>query len=157
MAEVIMTCGRLCSGKSTYAVRMRNEKRAVVLSIDEITLALFRNEAGDMLDEYVERTRAYLYEKSLEIIETGIDVVLDWGFWTAQERKFAREYYGSRGIRCSLHYLDISEEEWERRIAKRNEAVKAGECSAYFVDEGLAQKFRDIFEVPSADEIDVYV
>ena len=51
MAEVIMTCGRLCSGKSTYAVRMRNEKRAVVLSIDEITLALFRNEAGDMLDE----------------------------------------------------------------------------------------------------------
>ena len=157
MAEVIMTCGRLCSGKSTYAQRMRKDKKAVVLSIDEITLALFKNEAGDMLDEYVERTRKYLYEKSVELIETGINVVLDWGFWTADERQYARGFYGSRGIKCGLHYLDISAEEWQRRIDKRNEAVKAGKCSAYFVDEGLAAKFRDIFEIPSDDEIDVYI
>ena len=41
MAEVIMMCGRICSGKSTYAKRLSREKNAVILSVDEITLALF--------------------------------------------------------------------------------------------------------------------
>ena len=41
MAEVIMTCGRICSGKSTYAQKLRTERNAVILSVDEITLRFF--------------------------------------------------------------------------------------------------------------------
>lgn len=80
MPKVIMTCGRICSGKSTYAQKLRLEYSAVILSVDEITLALFGNEAGEKLDDYVCRAEKYLYDKSLEIIETGTNVILDWGF-----------------------------------------------------------------------------
>ena len=41
MAKVIMTCGRICCGKTTYAQKLREERNAVILSIDEITLTLF--------------------------------------------------------------------------------------------------------------------
>ena len=41
MAKVIMMCGRICCGKSTYARRLRTEINAAVLSIDEIMLAVF--------------------------------------------------------------------------------------------------------------------
>ncbi|MBR1392763.1 MAG: ATP-binding protein [Ruminococcus sp.] len=152
MAKIYMMCGRICSGKSTYAERLRREHRAVTLSVDEITLALFDGDAGDKHDEYVERAESYLYAKSLEIVECGINVVLDWGFWTKAERDYAREFYGSRGIDHEFFYIDITDTEWKKRIAKRNAAVTEGSISAYFVDEGLAEKFRRMFEPPSPDE-----
>lgn len=157
MARVYMMCGRICSGKSTHAQELREKCKAVVLSVDEITLALFGQDAGDMLDTYVERAEKYLYEKSVEIISTGINVILDWGFWTKRERDEAKEFYGSKGIECEFHYIDISEEEWRRRIAKRNKAIEEGTLDAYFVDDGLADKFAAIFEKPVRSEIEVWI
>ncbi|MBQ8122729.1 MAG: ATP-binding protein [Ruminococcus sp.] len=154
MAEVIMMCGRICSGKSTYAKKLSREKNAVILSVDEITLALFPEGAGEMLDTYVERAEQLLYRKSLEIVSLGINVILDLGFWTASQRQFARRFYRENHIDCQLHFLDISEEVWQRRIAERNKLVTEGKVSAYYVDKGLAEKFAGIFESPSEDEID---
>lgn len=157
MAKVIMTCGRICTGKSTYAEKLRTERKGVVLSVDEITLALFEHEIGDKHDEYVERAENYLYKKSLEVIECGIDAILDWGFWQKSEREYARRFYESRGVESEFHYIDISDDEWERRIEKRNRMVEKGEISAYYVDENLAAKVAGIFEKPTEDEIDVWV
>ena len=150
-------CGKICSGKSTYADKLRIANKAVLLSIDEITLALFGRDAGENHDMYVERTEKYLFEKSVEIIESGINVVLDWGFWTKAERDFAKEFYHSRGIDFEIHYIYISDETWQRNIQKRNAEVLAGKTSAYYVDDGLMKKFASIFEIPSKDEIDIIV
>ena len=157
MAKVVMTCGRICSGKSTYAEKLRKELSAVVLSVDEVMLAMFGQDAGDMHDTYVERAKKYLFEKSLQIVETGINVILDLGLWKKEERSSARAFFSSHGVDCELHYIYISDEEWHRRLEKRNAAVKAGECSAYLVDEGLAAKFVSLFEPPSEGEADVVV
>ena len=155
MAKVYLICGKICSGKSTYAEQLRVQNNAVLLSTDEITLALFGQHCGDKHDEYVERTEKYLLNKSLELIKKDINVVLDWGFWTKAERKSAKGFYKSRNIECELHYIDISDETWKYRLNKRNNAVLANETSAYYVDDNLAAKFASIFEVPSEDEIDV--
>ena len=155
MSKVILICGKICCGKTTYAQKLRNKNNAVLLSVDEITLALFGQHCGDKHDEYVERTEKYLLNKSLELIENNINVVLDWGFWTKAERESAKEFYKSRNIVCELHYIDISDETWKSRLRKRNNDVLANETSAYYVDDNLAEKFASIFEVPSEDEIDV--
>lgn len=156
MAKVYMTCGKICSGKSTYSQKLRKLHGAVILSVDEITLALFGKDVGEKHDLYVERAEKYLFEKSVEIIESGINVILDWGFWTKRERDFARKFYGDKKIECEFHYIDITDEEWARRLEKRNAAITAGELDAYYVDEGLTQKFKDMFEVPEKSEIDVW-
>lgn len=159
MPEVFLICGKLCSGKSTYADELRREKSAVVLSVDEITLALFGQDAGSRLEHYVEKTKEYLYKKSLEIIDAGTNVVLDWGFWTRKERESAREFYSSRGIETVFCYIDIGPEEWQRRIKKRNAEVleKKSEAYSYYVDEGLAAKFETTFEPPDRREIDIWI
>ncbi|MBS7295852.1 MAG: hypothetical protein KIG96_10755 [Treponema sp.] len=90
-------------------------------------------------------------------METGINVVLDWGFWTKSERDFAKQFYGSRGIEYEFHYISINDEEWYRRLEKRNKDVLEKKSDAYYVDEGLAEKFKSIFEIPGKDEIDVWV
>ena len=155
MAKVFLICGKICCGKTTYAQKLCNENNAVLLSVDEIMLALFGQHCGDKHDEYVERTEKYLLNKSLELIENNINVVLDWGFWTKAERKSVKEFYKSRNIECEFHYIDISDETWKNRLNKRNIAVLAEETSAYYVDDNLAAKFASIFEVPNEAEIDV--
>ncbi len=155
MAKVILICGKICSGKSTYAEQLRIQNNAVLLSTDEITLALFDQHCSDKHDDYVERTQNYLFNKSLELIEVGINVILDWGFWMKEERDYAREFYKSRNIACEFHYIDISDETWKARLKKRNSAILDGETSAYYIDDNLAEKFASIFEVPCEDEIDV--
>ncbi len=155
MAKVILICGKICCGKTTYAQKLCAENNAVLLSVDEITLALFGQHCGDKHDEYVERTQNYLFNKSLELLEVGINVILDWGFWMKEERDYAREFYNSRNIECEFHYIDISNETWQTRLHKRNNEVLAEKISAYYVGDNLAEKFASIFEVPNTDEIDV--
>lgn len=157
MPKVYLMCGRICSGKSTHAAALRRQHRAVVLSVDEIMLALFGQDTGDIHDTYVARAERWLYEKSLEIIESGISVILDWGFWTKRERDEARAFYAAHGVAYEFHYIDISPAEWQRRLQKRNRAVLAQETSAYYVDAGLTEKFDALFEVPDRAEIDVWL
>ena len=149
-----MTCGKLCSGKTTYAKKLQEKSKAVILSIDEIMLAVLGQYAGDKHDEYVARIKGYLYQKTLEIINNGLDVILDWGFWTKEERAYARKFFDSNGITNELHFIDVDDGEWRRRIENRNQEVLAHNCGAYYVDEGLSEKFNAIYEKPDPSEID---
>lgn len=154
MARAIMTCGKLCSGKSTYARKLRKERNAVMLSIDELMLALFPEGAGVDHDAYVRRTERYLLDLSLQILQSGRDVILDWGLWTKAQRGRVRAFYTEHGIDSEIHYLHVSDEEWQRRIRKRNSERGS---SDYYVDEGLLKKFESIFEEPGREETDLIV
>lgn len=157
MAKVIMTCGRICCGKTTYAQKLREERNAVILSIDELMLTLFPEGAGEMHDTYALRTEQYLLSLSLQILRTGTDVILDWGLWTKAQRDRIRAFYTENGFESEIHYLQVSREEWERRIRKRNGTQKMEKPSAYFVDEGLLRKVESLFEEPSESEVDLIV
>lgn len=152
MPKVIMICGKICSGKTTYANKIKSTNHAVILSVDEIMLALF----GQNVDgEYVSKVKSYLYKKSLGILEAGINVVLDWGFWTHDERKFAKKFYMSRGIANEFHYIKISHGEWQNRISKRSNQNENSD--AYQVSNELITKSKNIFEEPDKSEVDVWV
>lgn len=157
MARVVMICGKLCSGKTTYARKMAESRRAVVLSIDEIMLAMFGQHCGDMHEAYAARTEKYLLSKSLEFIGAGVDVIFDWGFWRREQRTSIRRFFEERGIACELHMLQVTDDEWQRRIVKRNADVLSGAAEAYYVDDNLARKFEGLFEMPDGAEIDAFV
>ena len=157
MAKVTLICGRLCCGKTTYAKQLCADTGAVLLSVDEVMLAIFGQNAGERHDEYAAGARKYLLEKSVCIVRLGVDVVLDWGFWTRADRARTRLFYSERGALCELYFLDTDAGEWRRRIEKRNRAVHAGEENAYLVDRGLMAKLEARFEPPSADETDVII
>ena len=69
MAKVYMTCGRICSGKSTYAQTLRQKYSAVILSVDEITLALFGQDAGENHDAYVAAALPVLHTMAIDDLE----------------------------------------------------------------------------------------
>ena len=153
MAKVYLICGKLCCGKTTYSRKICAENDAVLLSVDEMILNVFGQSCGEKHDKYVNNTKKYLLNKSLELIDKNINIVLDWGFWTRKEREFIKDFYKSHGIDCELHYIDISDDVWKARIEQRNKSVLTDVTSAYYVDENLLARFNSIFEMPSEDGI----
>ena len=154
MAGVVMTCGKICCGKSTYARKLREETKAVILSIDDVMLTLFPEGAGERHDAFVLRTEQYLLALSMQITAAGTDVILDWGLWTRAQRERLRAFYRQHGVETEIHYLRISGDEWEKRIRRRNSRRTGND---YYVDEGLIRKAEALFEEPSPDEADVII
>ncbi len=156
MGKIILICGKICSGKTHYCRELLKEHPAVPLSCDELMGALFHHQEGERFDEIAADAKAYLHRKAMDIAQAGADVLLDWGFWTAQERKEVSDMYRRQGIEYEWHYISVSEARWRAQIVRRNEAVQRGESSDYYVDEGLLQKLESRFEVPQQDEMDIW-
>ena len=158
MSKVYLICGKICSGKTTYAKKLCEDNNALLLSVDEIMISLFDQCCGPKLHmEYDRRIKAFLFDKSSEVLKTGIDVVLDWGFWTKEERNSAKEFYKSRNIDCELHYIGVSDKIWEQQLNKRNTEILENKTKGYYMEHSLALEFSSMFKQPDDEEIDIFV
>lgn len=157
MAKIIAICGKICSGKTYYANQIKQKENAIILSCDELTKELFDNDLGDKHDEMAVRIWNYFKKKSVELVEAGCMVILDWGFWSKENRESLTEFYKAHNIPCEWHYIDIDDQTWEQNIAERNAKVlnNEGDCS-YYLDEGLRGKLLSMWEEPAKDEMDVW-
>lgn len=158
MSKVYLICGKICSGKTTYAKKLCKVNNAILLSVDEIMLSLFDQCCGEKHhQEYERRIKKLLFDKSLEIVEKDFDVVLDWGFWTKEERDATKEFFKSRNIDCELHYIEIDEETWKYQLNKRNNEILENKTKAYYLEHNRALEFVSRFKKPDMDEVDVLV
>ena len=156
MAKAILICGKVCSGKTFYCKNLQQKYNAVLLSCDEIESQIFHHSLGEKHDIVAVDIQKYLHKKAIDIISVGSNVVLDWGFWTKEERISVSRYYQSNGIAYEWHYVDVTDEIWKRNILSRNEAVVSGQSGDYYVDDGLLKKIESLFEITTKDEIDVW-
>ena len=157
MSKVICICGKIASGKSYYARQIKERENAVILSTDEMTYDLINNEQGEFYDKFAEKVNKYLRKKAVEIVNTGTNVILDWGFLTEDGRTEISEYFKSYNIKYEWHYISIDDETWHKHINERNKRIEEGNGgSDFYVNEGLYKKIVSIFEEPSKDEIDVW-
>jgi len=148
----ILICGKICSGKTTYVNGLRKEKHAAVLSCDDLTLALFDENLGSRHEEITRKAQNYLFRRATELLALGVNVILEWGFWTKESRMAAEQFFRNRGFETEWHYIEVSEEAWKRNVEKRN----AARTGSYFVDEGVAKKCMALFQPPEKEEIDVW-
>lgn len=156
MAGIIAVCGKICSGKTYYADRIRGKENAVILSCDELTKALFDNDLGDSHDAMAARIQSYLMKKAAELVRVGCTVILDWGFWSRNDRLRLTEFCRARGIACEWHYVDVDDRTWRQNVEERNARVlKDPDSPDYYLDEGLMRKMLSRWEAPSAAETDV--
>ena len=157
MGKAYLICGKICSGKSYYAKSLKEKYNAVILSTDEATFDLINNDQGEFYNIFAARVNRYLMKKTVEICKAGANVILDWGFWAAQNRVDISEYFNANEISYEWHYVDVSDEVWNRNICERNKRIEEGNGgSDFYVDEGLLKKLLSMFEAPKADEIDIW-
>lgn len=141
MGKIIAICGKICSGKSYYANQIKEKENAIILSTDEVTYDLTGNEQGEHYEEFANKVNAYLMKKSIELVNIGCNVILDWGFWTKKIRQEITDYYKSKNILIEWHYIDIDDASWEKNIEERNRRIMEGNGGPdFYMDEGLRHK-----------------
>ena len=157
MTKIYAVCGKICCGKTTYCQALQKKDRAMLLSVDDLMLAIFPPQLGDSHDAVAAKAQNYLLARAQELVSLGVSVILDWGFWSQKSRDDLRAFCQQHKILLELHYLHLSDEEWARRIARRNAEVAAGRGDAYYVDEGLLEKLHGMFQEPPRDQVDVWI
>lgn len=157
MTKVIMLCGKICSGKSTYAEQLKKKIPVVVLSCDELMLSLFDEQLGDKHNFVSKKCQNYLLELAEQIVQANTNVILDFGFWNKLSRFECKQYFLSRNINTELHYIKIDKGTWLENIQKRNKERDKKLTKCYYVDENMQQIFDEVFEEPDESEIDYVV
>ncbi|MDP4094674.1 MAG: ATP-binding protein [Bacillota bacterium] len=152
MSKIIMLCGKICSGKSTYANQLAQKINAVVLSCDELMLSLFDEQLGDKHNDILKKCQAYLYNLAQQIVHANVNVILDFGFWSKVERTELIRLFNSKNIEVELHYIKIDDNSWLEQIKKRNKLVEEGKLKCYYVDKNMQRIFNENFEEPGIDE-----
>ena len=156
MGKVILVCGKICSGKSFYSNKIKDEFNAVIISPDEATYELIDNVQGEFYNVFSEKLNKYLTKKVGEIAKAGANVIFERGLWSRDLRKSMREYYKDNGIECEVHYVCVDDETWKKNIEERNQRVLDGNGgSDFYLDDGLMKKLESKWEEPTEDEYDV--
>lgn len=116
--------GFLGSGKTTLAKRLELQHGAVRFTPDEWMARLFGEDPP--ADTFQDRAAAILDIMQplwLRCLSLGLDVVLDFGFWSRAERDRVRAAVEGIGATPVLWAVSCSDDEARKRIALRNEAA----------------------------------
>jgi hypothetical protein len=144
-------CGLLCAGKTTLARQIERERAALRLTPDEWIARLIGQDASvEALDAARDPFEALLWELAERVLTLGVDVILDFGFWSRSEREDFRSRAGQLGARSELHFLDVPEEELLARLAARNANLPPG---TFRIDEARLRLWHSQFEPPTPDEL----
>lgn len=151
MATLHLMVGLPCSGKTTRARALEQQHSALRLTPDEWHIRLFGQDAEDA--EHDDRhglIEALQWEAASRALAFGKDVVLDFGFWTREEREDYRSRATRLGASSEVHFLDVPERELLRRLTDRNAQPSA---VAFHIPEAMMAPWIASFEKPTPDEL----
>ncbi len=151
MTTLYLICGLPGAGKTTLARQIEQTHSAVRLSPDEWIVPILADPTDiperDRLRSPVE---ALQWDLARRLLMLGQDVILEWGFWSREERERYRVEAEALGAIVVLHYLAVERDQLWDRLVRRNAALPPG-TFAVTVDE--LDEWWDWFEPPSADEL----
>ncbi len=144
-------CGLPCSGKTTLAKELEHTHHALRLTPDEWHTRLFGQDINEPEhDARHNMVEAIMWEVAARALTLGMDVILDFGLWSREEREGFRARAARLGVGSELHFLNVSEEELLERLKVRNAQLPPG---AFAIPEERLKEWIKIFQPPTADEL----
>ena len=107
MATAHLVHGYLGAGKTSFAARLEPVVRGIRLSADEWYLRLYAGDAptGHQEQASWDRLSTLLNELWPGLLAHGVDVILDFGFWTRHSRDEARALARAAGAEAKLYVV----------------------------------------------------
>jgi len=151
MATLFLMVGLPGAGKTTLAKQLERERPALRLTPDDwITPLCGPNLAQAALDACRDPVESVQWLVAAQALTLGVDVVLDFGFWSQRERNDFRDRAAAIGARSELRFLDIPLPVLANRLAARNADLPA---HAFHVSEAQLQLWSSWFQPPTAEEL----
>ena len=141
--------GYLGAGKTTFARQLERDIPAIRFSHDEWMVRLYGDDPPiEQFAVFYWRIHEQVEEIWFRCLELGLDVVLDFGFWTRQERDATRAKIVALGAEARLYRLTCSEDEAWQRIERRNANLQG----SLLIARNTFEVFKARFEPLDPDE-----
>ncbi len=134
--------GYLGVGKTTLARRLEAEHAAICFTHDEWMRALYGDDPPEeFFADYAGRVSGLIEATWTRCLKLGLNIVLDFGFWSRSERDRTRALIAQLGGECRLYRLTCSDEIARQRIERRNGSLDASLFIAPATYEALKARF----------------
>jgi len=108
MSKLVLVCGPVGAGKTSYSLSLCEQINGVRFSIDPWMQTLFAKDMVSLdygwLMDRVDRCHEQIWQVSEQILSTGGNVVLDLGFQFKADREAFYKKGQSIGKSVELHY-----------------------------------------------------
>jgi predicted kinase len=143
-----LTVGLPGTGKTTAARRIEEEQGALRLTKDEWMKALYGRDNPASASDVIE---GRLIQLGLRALRLGLDVVLDFGLWSRDERSALRQAAADVGAAVVICYFGLTAAEQRKRLDKRQ--AEAPHETWPMSDQELAAWAAKI-DIPAPGELD---
>lgn len=114
-------CGFIGAGKTTFAKKLEERTGVLRITKDEWLIRLIGNDPTiDGFEHYDHIIVGLSRDVAFQLVEKGVDVILDEGFWEKEQRVELSRRIEALGAREVLYYLDTPLETIRERVVKRN-------------------------------------
>jgi predicted kinase len=152
VATLHLMVGLPCSGKTTLAQKIEDERSALRLTTDEWHVRLFGQDAEEPdHDARHSLIESMLWNIASRALELGTNVILDFGFWAREEREDYRLRAKRLGASSEVHFLDVPEDELLRRLAVRNSQPSQ---ASFHISEKSMKSWIELFQRPTSEELE---
>lgn len=149
-ARLYLICGKIAAGKSTFAKKLSEQSKTVLISEDFWLASLYPGQIKS-LEDYARcsaQLRAAMAPHIAGLLQAGLSVVLDFPSNTLATRAWAREVIEQGAAAHELHYLDVPDELCKARLHARN----AGGEHPFETTEAQFDLFSRYFVAPQESE-----
>jgi predicted kinase len=151
MPTLYLICGLPGAGKTTLAKQLEQSQQALRLCPDEWIASLLHDIGNiDERDRLRSPVESLQWEVAKRALLLDNNVILEWGFWSREERIRYRTEAELLGARVELRYLEVDRAELWDRLSKRNAELPAG---TFVVTEEDIDLWASWFEPPTSDEL----
>ena len=151
VATLHLVCGKIAAGKSTLVSELGRSPNTVIVREDPWLAQLYPDELHSLADyaRFSARLRRAIAPHLIEVLRSGLSVVLDFPANTVNTRAWMRGLF--EGAQCAhrLHYIDVSDEVCKARLRQRNEGGK----HQFSVSDEQFDVFTSHFVPPSPEEM----
>ncbi len=121
-ATIHLMVGFMGFGKTTIAKELEKKIPAVRLTHDEFMVKLYgRNMPYDEFHSNYQKVDDVLWAMAEEIVQCGTDVIMDYGFWSHQDREKAYQRAKKLTDNVVFHVVRCDMKTAKERILKRSE------------------------------------
>jgi predicted kinase len=134
------------------AKQLEQERSALRLTPDEWQVALFGQDAEEPEhDARHSLIESMLWNIASRALESGTNVILDFGFWAREEREDFRQRAKRLGASSEVHFLDAPKDELLRQLAVRNS--EPSQVSFHISEESMIPCI-EFFQRPTPEELE---
>jgi predicted kinase len=155
MARIHLIIGPVGAGKSTFALALAQEHRALRLNLDEWMAQLFRPERPEegVMEWYMDRTARCLeliWTLTERALAAGTNVVLEIGLIQRRDRERFYERVDDGDYDLTVYVLDAPRDERRERVKQRNR--EQGDTFSMVVPLEIFELASDLWESPDDQE-----